>query len=278
RYCEVADLNHSWDGSHASFDGGKMDGFTAANVDPADPTGMRTMGYYTQPDLPLYYKLYKTFAIGDRHLFSLLRPAHPNRYYLLAATSFGEITNNLPSTPDGYTQRTIFNLLDEAPTPITWKVYYSDVPFASIFGYVRNSRQANLVPMAADDAKNRFLLDAAAVTLPQVSYVDPAFILGEDDEHPPTNIQLGQAFIAKVLNAVMTSPAWKRTAVILTYDEHGGYYDHVPPPPACPPDAIPPSLQPNDTQARFDRYGVRVPLVVVSPYARKHFVSHRVYD
>src|SRR5262249_52911695 len=120
--------------------------------------------------------------------------------------------------------------------------------------------------------------DAAAGTLPQVSYVDPAFILGEDDEHPPTNIQLGQAFIAKVLNAVMTSPAWKRTAVIVTYDEHGGYYDHVPPPPACPPDAIPPSLQPNDTQARFDRYGVRVPLVVVSPYARKHFVSHRVYD
>ena len=76
----------------------------------------------------------------------------------------------------------------------------------------------------------------------------------------------------------MASPNWPRAALFLVYDEHGGYYDHVPPPPACVPDDIAPQLGPGDTAAAFDRYGVRVPFVVVSPYARRHFVSHLVHD
>jgi phospholipase C len=90
RYCEVADLDHLWSGSHREWDGGKMDGFTAANVDPGDPTGSRTMGFYTARDLPFYYKLYRTFATGDRYFCSALTQTFPNRLYLLAGTSFGQ--------------------------------------------------------------------------------------------------------------------------------------------------------------------------------------------
>src|SRR5262249_28757437 len=152
--------------------------------------------------------------------------------------------------------------------------------FAGIFGYVRNNRVANLVQMDPDDTKNQFLIDAAAGTLPQVSYVDPSFVgETENDEHPPTNPQLGQQFAAKLIDAVLAdNDLWQRTAIILTYDEHGGFYDHVPPPAACIPDDKPPMLQASDVQAAFDHYGVRVPMVVISPYARKHFVSHHVYD
>jgi phospholipase C len=274
RYCEVADLDHSWNGTHREFNNGAMDGFTAENVDPNDPSGRRAMGYYTRKDLPFYYKLYRKFATGDRFFCSALTQTFPNRYYLLAGTSFGEIRNNLPnlSGPD-YTARTIFNLLDEAPTPITWKVYYSDLPFAGIFGYVRNQRIANLVNIAS------FFTDAANGALPQVSYVDPALIAGElNDEHPPKNVQKGQAFVASIVNAVLASPLWRSTVLFITYDEHGGFFDHVPPPPACLPDAIPPDLEPGDEPGAFDNYGIRVPFVAVSPFSRKSFVSHKVYD
>jgi len=274
RYCEVADLDHSWNGTHREFNGGAMDGFTAENVDPKDPSGSRAMGYYTKKDLPFYYKLYKKFAIGDRFFCSVLSQTFPNRYYLLAGTSFGEIRNNLPdlSGPD-YTTRTIFNLMDEAPVPVTWKVYFSDLPFAGIFGYVRNSRFDNLVNIST------FFTDAAAGNLPQVSYVDPALVGGElNDEHPPKNVQKGQAFVASVVNAVMASPQWSSTVLFITYDEHGGFFDHVPPPAACLPDAIPPALRPDDVPGAFDNYGIRVPFVAVSPFSRKGFVSHKVYD
>ena len=91
-------------------------------------------------------------------------------------------------------------------------------------------------------------------------------------------MQFGDQFMGKVVNAVMSSPNWPPTMLIWTYDEHGGYYDHVPPPPAVPPDDIPPALKPGDPPGGFDRYGFRVPSGVVSPYAKKNFVSHTVYD
>ena len=270
RYCEVADLDHGWSGTHREVDNGEMDGFTAQNVDPSDPSGSRAMGAYAKSDLRYYYKLYKTFAISDRQFCALQGPTFPNRYYLLGGTSFGQTTNVIPPLggPE-YTQRTIFNLLDEAMPPVTWRVYYSDLPFAGLFGYVRTTGLANLHPIS------EFYTDAAAGTLPQVSFVDPAFTgEAENDEHPPTNIQVGQAFAASIIDAVMTSPLWPSTALIHTYDEHGGYYDHVAPPAACVPDGIAPILGPNDVPGAFDAYGVRIPLVVVSPYARKHYVSH----
>src|SRR5205823_4838720 len=120
RYCEVADLDHGWTGSHIEFNHGRLDGFTLANIVPADPLGTRTMGYYDKTDLPYYYGLYKTYAIGDRYFSSLLGPTYPNRFYLYAATSFGHITNDLAG-PDTFTQPSIFNRLDAGG--VSWKVY-----------------------------------------------------------------------------------------------------------------------------------------------------------
>ena len=100
----------------------------------------------------------------------------------------------------------------------------------------------------------------------------------ESDEHPPANVQVGEKFTHDVIQALVKSPNWSSSAMFLTYDEHGGYYDHVAPPAAPKPDNIAPMLKPGDTPGAFDRYGIRVPAIVISPYAKTHFVSHTVYD
>ncbi len=273
-YCEVTDLDHSWNGTHLEWAQGRMDGFTAANVDPLDPTGSRTMGFYDQADLPFYYGLANTFGIGDRYFASALTQTFPNRFFLLAGTAFGHIRNDFPSG-GGFTQKTIFELMDQASPPVTWKVYFAQFPFAGLFAYVQSHSAGHLVPIS------QYFTDAAAGTLPDVSFIDPIF-LGkvnvENDEHPPANVQVGEKFSADVINALVQSPNWTSSALFLTYDEHGGFYDHVPPPRAAVPDSIPPMLLPGDTPGAFDRYGIRVPAIVVSPFARGHFVSHVVHD
>ena len=151
-----------------------MDGFTAANVDASnDPNGHRTMGYYDSGDLPYYYALYRTFAIADRYFCSLLSQTFPNRFYLLTGTSFGHIRNDFPagftgvpvppfngSTGTEFTQKTIFELLDEANPPVTWKIYHNEIAFAYEFGYVRSHTQ-NVVPYDPT-----FAADAMNGTLP----------------------------------------------------------------------------------------------------------------
>jgi phospholipase C len=262
-YC-TEDTNHEWSGSHDEFDDGRNDGFVIAN----NPDGARAMGYYDQTDLPFYYGLANTFAIADRYFCSLLGPTYPNRFFLLAATAFGHIRNDMMQ--GGFTQRTIFDVLDEHQ--ISWKVYYNDVPFTFLFKLKSPRNRVRY---------SQFLTDAQAGTLPQVAFIDPAFstLSGpETDEHPPASIQVGQQFVASVIDALFQSPNWASSALFLTYDEHGGFYDHVPPPPACVPDDIPPMLEAGDPAAEYDRYGFRVPFVLVSPYARPGFVSHAIYD
>ena len=122
-----------------------------------------------------------------------------------------------------------------------------------------------------------FFADAAAGTLPNYCLVEPNY--GTQSEENPQNIVAGEAFVASVVNAVMSGPGWDKTALIWTYDEHGGYYDHVPPPAAIAPDSIPPAV--TDGESAYDgfgRYGFRVPFALVSPWARPHYVSHRVFD
>lgn len=267
RYCTV-DTNHEWTGSHLEFDDGKNDGFVQVN----DPDGQRAMGYYDETDLPFYYDVAKTFAIADRYFCSLLGPTYPNRFYLLTGTSFGHVRNDMMT--GGFKQRTIFDTLDD--NHISWKVYYGDVPFVYLFHIKTPGNRVKF---------EQFARDAAAGTLPQVAFIDPAFstIAGpETDEHPPSNIQVGQQLVSGVVQTLLHSSAWPTSALFLTYDENGGFYDHVAPPPACVPDDIEPMADPTDPNttfpAQFDRYGFRVPLVVVSPYAKPGFVSHTVYD
>jgi len=273
RYCEPADLDHSWNGSHTEWDNGAMDGFTKANQDPSDPTGSRTMGYYDQTDLPYYYALDRTFATGDHYFQSVLSQTFPNRFYFLTGTSFGHIRNDIPTGLNDFNQKTIFENLDAKG--VSWKVYFSEVPFAGLFKYVREHAVGHLFPLS------QYFIDAATGQLPQVSYVDPIFIATantETDEHPPSNIQVGEKSSSEIINALMTSPNWSSSALFFTYDEHGGFFDHVPPPSAVPPDDIPPMLQPGDTPGAFDRLGFRVPMTVVSPYSKPGYVSHTTYD
>ena len=263
KYCTSPDVSHSWNGSHQQFNDGRNDGFVITN----NPGGARALGYYEESDLPFYYALAKSFAMGDRYFSSLLGPTYPNRFFSLAATSFGFIRNVSPAE---VRPRTIFDVLDEHH--VTWKIYYDDAPFAVL---VRLTRARNQVHF------DRFLADAAAGTLPQVSFVDPAFteLHGEQtDEHPDANVQFGQRFAATANNALLQSPQWPRSVLFWTYDEHGGFYDHVAPPSACVPDDFAPRLEGGDTAAGFDRYGFRVPFAAVSPYAKPGYVSHRIYD
>ena len=276
--CESSDLNHSWNGTHQEVDGGAMDGFTAANdsssanADPSDPSGTRTMGYYNQTDLPFYYALYNKFATGDRYFSSMLGPTFPNRFYLLAGTSFGHIANDAPP-PGGFTQKTIFNLL--GAKRISWKIYDSQVPFGGLFRYVQTHAAGHVFPIT------KYYSDAKAGTLPSVSFVDPIFLAAkniENDEHPPSNVQVGQSFVYGVIHALEQSKNWSSSALFLTYDEHGGFYDHAVPPAAVVPDSIAPMLKPGDVVASFNQYGIRVPALVVSPFSKSHYVSHVVHD
>jgi phospholipase C len=260
--CQPMHLSmQGWNVSHAQFDGGRNDGFVRA-------AGPAAMGYWTPEDLPFYSGLARTFPVADRWFASCLGPTHPNRRFLIAATAGGLIHNRRavstePPPPGG----TIFNLLDQHG--LSWRNYYVTVPTAGLY-MAAVARKENLVPVS------RFFEDAKSGLLPNFSIIDPDYL--HRSEESPTDISLGEAYAASVVNALMQSPAWPKTVLVWCYDEHGGYYDHVPPPSAIRPDATDPQLAPGDTPGTFDRYGFRIPAAVVSPYARPNYVSHVVHD
>jgi phospholipase C len=265
--------SQEWTASHNAYDNGKMDGFVSTPIDPltTETVGGVAMGYWQEEDLPFYYSLYRQFPIADRYFCSLLGQTFPNRRYLLAATSIGQIDDLGVSLTDYPANGTIFDQLDAHG--ITWKDYFTTTPSTELFPKLfLNNSGTKVVPIAD------FFTDAAAGTLPNYCLVEPGF--GNQSEENPQNIAVGEEFAASVINAVINGPDWDRTLLILTYDEHGGYYDHVPPPAAIPPDSIGPSLE-DPRENPFDgfaRYGFRVPFAIVSPWARQHYVSHRVFD
>jgi phospholipase C len=276
-YCFV-DTNHEWDGSHAQVNGTAMDGFFATNdmwhEVPVHGTldmisGKRALGYYDQTDLPFYYFLANEFAIADHYHCSLLGPTWPNRMYLYAASSFGMAENSFV-TPDV----TLFDYLELRE--VDWKIYASGTPGIGIFlDTFLKYRDEHL--KSIDD----YFADAAAGTLPQVAFIDPKIgqeSYDQNDEHPPAMAPIGERLVATVVDALTKSPNWPSSALFLTYDEHGGLYDHVVPPPACPPDDLGPTVGGAPAGGAFDQLGVRVPLLVVSPFAKKHFVGHHTYD
>ncbi len=201
------------------------------------PTEDQTMAFYNQDELPFYYNLASSFAISDRYFASVLGPTFPNRSYLTAATSFGHLTtSDTFPPPGGYkpVTGTIFDLLESQN--VTWADYFQDAPQGGTFRpFSATQVDPHFFPLPV------FLAQAAgspaAPPLPDVSFVDPNFgivngVAAENDEHPPTDIQRGQAFVSQVISAVRNGPFWKDSVILLTYDEHGGFYDHVAPPPA----------------------------------------------
>lgn len=282
QFCLV-DVNHEWTGTHEQINSGMMDGFfktndgwnelpAGAGMNETYRSGARALGYYTSEDIPFYHWLANEFSISDRYFSSVAGPTWPNRMYLYAASSYGKVHNDVV-TPDN----TIFDYLEKRQ--VTWKVYFSTTPGFAIFidKYLglKSSLEGRFVPIAD------YFTDAAAGTLPQVAFVDPGIAregYDQNDEHPPAMPQPGEAFVATVVDALTKSPQWEKSAMFLTYDEHGGFYDHVTPPQACAPDDIAPVFKPGDTDAQFDTLGIRVPFYVISPFAKKHFVGHNTYD
>jgi len=258
----------NWVASHTSFANGRNDGFVKAS-------GPVAMGYWDASDIPFYYGLAKTFPLCDRYFCSAMAQTYPNRRFLIAGTASGVVTTNF-SNIDKFrpANGTILDRLHAHG--ITWKDYYTDLPGVAVILQNTTLYPQNLAHI------DQFYKDAASGSLPSVSFVDPRF--EKDPTHPaeseedPDDIAYGENFVAKVVNAVMQSPNWKNTMLIYTYDEHGGYYDHVPPPRAVKPDDIAPGVDATGITGAYDRLGFRVPTVIVSPFAKPDYVSHEVHD
>ncbi len=257
--------SQAWNASHTSFNGGRMDGFVRASGDVA-------MRYWDQHDLPFTYSLVRHFPIGQRYFCSTLAQTYPNRRFFFTGSSSGSVDDLSDALASPAPNGTIWDRLDDHG--IGWGVYSQGV--ASLL----------IVPSAYTVARqprihqfDQFALDAAAGRLPAFSFIDPDYTTTSEEN--PQDIQLGERFVADVVGALMASPQWRSTALFLTWDEHGGYYDHVPPPRAIRPDGARPIRSPGQAPLApggFDRYGFRVPMIVVSPWARPGYVSSVVQD
>ncbi|HEY3928774.1 MAG TPA: alkaline phosphatase family protein [Candidatus Koribacter sp.] len=261
-------LSPGWNESHYDVDSGKMDRFmktSGSTPSTIDPEGTRAMGYYDDTDLPYLYELASQYATSDTWYSPLLSNTIPNRMYLFAGTSFGHIRPDSPPS-GGWTQPTIFRNLSQHG--ITWRYYYQDnsVFLASFSDWTAYQGHVYNISSYYNDIKN-------PSTLPEVIFIERASQTNLD-EHPNANTQKGAADAANIINAFLQSPAYANSVFILTYDEGGGQYDHVAPFTEVVPDSIAPMLKSGDISAQFNQSGFRVPLVVISPWTKPHFISH----
>jgi phospholipase C len=234
-----------------------------SGVTPA--TASTIMKCFDASRLPVLTTLAQEFAVCDRWFSSVPGPTWPNRFFAHCATSNGYLDNSLLHN---WNMPTVFEKI--TAKGLTWRDYYHDL-----------SQTWALSRLRTDDLKgnfcsfSQFKTDARRGRLPQYSFIEPkyfSFLGTANDQHPPHDIRAGEHFIADVYNAVRSSPLWEQTLLVITYDEHGGLYDHVLPPRATPPDA-------RTSQFAFDRYGVRVPALLISPYISKKTIVHdRIFD
>ena len=260
----------TWNASHQSYAKGANSGFVKAS----GPIAMR---FLDRQRMPFSYSLAAHFPIGQRYFSSVLAQTYPNRRFLFAGTASGlTVTNLQQSWSLPAANGTIFDRLTD--NGIEW-ASYTPAPVlqnASI-GIIKSEiTPANLARVRSP---KQFYADAKAGKLPPFSFVDPEYTY--QSEENPQDVQVGERFLASVVNALMKSPTWHSTALFINYDEGGGYYDHVPPPRAIKPDDIAPVRGPGApplAPGGFDRYGFRVPLYVVSPWARANYVSNIVQD
>jgi phospholipase C len=323
----------SWHAAHLQWAEGKLDGFVTSTIEVSpDVDPAAAMGYWTEEDLPFYHGLARTFPLADRWFSSCLGPTFPNRRFLLAGTANGLI-DDLPIHILDYPQAgTILDQLSNHQ--ISWANYRPAGDTTSrlrryvyfrrrktrrrVLSHLRHVSRvmqgikkdmqftADLFPLGIARfmlhvrSLEQFFADADNGTLPAFSIVDPDF--DEYSEENPQDVRKGESFAAEVITRVMHGKGWPHTLLIWLYDEHGGYYDHVPPPPAVPPDDIEgrsflakssllrACLKPvfprlvleaegvHAESVRYDTYGFRVPAVFVSPYARPDCVLSDVFD
>jgi phospholipase C len=252
----VTDIPHQWQNIHHEWDNGAMDGFM--NYD-----GMNAMGYYDDSDHPFYTWMLGTFATSDRYFCDVLSGTWPNREYLYAGTSNGIMSTGLSVN---WTAPTLFDSLDAHSPPVTWGDYWNMAATdGCLEGSLGGATSSFCTKPSVHPNTDLPALLAAGTAVPSVVFVD----FEPFDEHPPEDFRVGEGLVHDLLLQIFASPIWPHTAVFFTYDESGGFFDHVPPPPACL--AAP-------SQAMFNNYGIRVPVAVVSPYARPAYVSHLTHS
>ncbi|HWE59326.1 MAG TPA: alkaline phosphatase family protein [Solirubrobacteraceae bacterium] len=275
--CQGPGVSQSWNASHTAWNNGANNGFVQASSDQA-------MSFWDRGYLPASYSLAQHFPIGERYFCSVLAATYPNRRFLFCGTASGLTATNNYTFQVPAANGTIFNQLLEHN--ISWLNYVTPTS-GTLEGsplivpeFARSTACTDrMVPIA------RFFTDAAHGKLPSFSFLDPNYVV--DSEENPQDIQAGERFIAQVAGALLRSRRWHKTALFITWDEHGGYYDHVRPPAAIAPDSIAPLTTPEAAltdpsqplaPGGYDRYGFRVPLLVISPWARANYASRVVQD
>jgi phospholipase C len=287
------DINHSWGPQHSYWDGGQLDGFVTGHEAADGPAnGPLAMGYYTRKDLSFYYALADAFTICDQYYCSVIGPTDPNRLYAMSAWLDPAGTQGGPILSTSSTRVERYNTLSWTTMPeqlqargISWKVYgsadgnYGDnvLPYFKQYWSNPTLTANGLTP----SYPGTFQADVAAGTLPQVSWVLAPLIASE---HPPAPEIYGEVVAAQVLNTLVSNPAiWAKTALFITYDENGGFFDHVPPPTAPAGTAgeyLTATPLPADASGVAGPIGLgfRVPMLVVSPFARGGFVCSDAFD
>lgn len=249
----AAQLRHSNSGFVENF----------ALLDPTHPE--RIMGYHNDREVKAFETLAQEFCVCDSWFASVPGPTQPNRFYAIAGTSDGQKDNatGMPILRRGV--QTIFHVLNNYS--VTWKYYSHDIAFLRAHEDFRTT-------VGPIDKFSRFIEAALRGTLPAVSWIDPDFGTvpfplswsDANDDHPDHDLREGQKLVQAAYNALRSGPAWEQTLLIIVYDEHGGFYDHVEPPSAP------------DDDPQFQQYGVRVPAFIVSPWVAKRSVGKKVYD
>jgi phospholipase C len=276
--CGNSDPDHSWPGGQIQLNGGRNDGWllTPPQRETAD---IYPIGYYADSTLPVLAALARNYTTLDGYFCSLMSETYPNRIYMNAATTdrdhnldapgFGDPPNKLATIP------TIWDRLAEAG--VSHRYYFNDAPFIALWGL-------KYLPIISPFSG--FLADAAAGKLPHVSFVDPTMNNDhnlESDQHPFADVRLGDQFLADVFHAVRTSPQWSRTVLIVTYDEWGGFFDHVPPPKVID-DTDPATVDHRcgtdgcGGTPDYHQLGFRVPCIVISPFSASGPVHGGPYE
>ena len=249
--CAYRDPDHSYDGARVEWANGACDGWLRAN-------DVYSIGYYRRQDLPFFGKAAPAFTTCDRFFASIMGPTFPNRIYSLSG-----VTDRLSNTTHRIELPTIFDRLVERRVSAGY--YYGNFSFMLLY-----QTHAELSHKHAT-----FFKQCKTGKLPSFSYIDPNWTFHDsgptsgnegNDDHPHADIRAGEWFLSQIYDAVTKSPAWPRTLLIVTFDEWGGFFDHVSPPAAA------------DVSAEYQQRGFRVPCLLISPYARRGRVAHGTYD
>jgi phospholipase C len=295
------DITHAWLPQHQSWHNGAMDGFVTSRLSSNSNDAVLTMGYYTRADLPFYYAVADAFTICDNYFCSVMGPTDPNRLYTMAASIDPDGKNGGPVLQTlGLNRSTFFGHLTYTTMPeqlqargISWRVYSSpdsnilNTIFSdNVLSYFRNFqnpasplfKNAFLPQFPAD-----FISDALSGNLPQVSWLIASIV---DSDHPPAPSLFGELTLSAILTALTANPAqWSKTALFVTYDENGGFFDHVPPviaPPGTAGEFITaptdPTIVGNPPVLGPIGLGFRVPMLILSPFSRGGFVSSDLFD